>query len=49
MPDYKAPLRDIRFVLNDLLETEQHFAGLAGCEELHNRAEKSNKQGMFRD
>ncbi len=34
MPDYKAPLRDIRFILNDLLETEQHYAGLAGCEEL---------------
>lgn len=32
MPDYKAPLRDIQFVLNDLLEAEKHYASLQGCE-----------------
>ena len=34
MPDYKAPLRDIHFVLNDFLDSEQHFASLSGCEEV---------------
>lgn len=33
MPDYKAPLRDIRFVMNELLNTEQHYANLPGCED----------------
>ena len=28
MPEYKAPMRDIRFVLNELLDTEQHYAKL---------------------
>ncbi len=32
MPDYKAPLRDINFVLNDFLNSEQHYSGLSGCE-----------------
>ena len=34
MADYKAPLRDIDFVLNDFLNSEQHYAGLQGCEQL---------------
>lgn len=34
MPDYKAPLRDINFVLNDFLNSEQHYASLSGCEEV---------------
>ncbi len=34
MADYKAPLRDIDFVLKDLLNSEQHYAGLQGCEQL---------------
>jgi alkylation response protein AidB-like acyl-CoA dehydrogenase len=34
MPDYKAPLRDIDFVLNDVLQAEQHYAALQGCETL---------------
>ncbi|GAA4106973.1 acyl-CoA dehydrogenase C-terminal domain-containing protein [Zhongshania borealis] len=34
MADYKAPLRDIDFVLKDFLNCEQHYAGLTGCEEL---------------
>ncbi|WP_062261828.1 acyl-CoA dehydrogenase C-terminal domain-containing protein [Endozoicomonas arenosclerae] len=34
MPEYKAPLRDIQFVLNDLLNSEQHYAGLEGCEQV---------------
>lgn len=33
MPDYKAPLREIRFVLNELLGSEQHYAALPGCED----------------
>ena len=34
MADYKAPLRDIDFVLKDFLHCEQHYASLKGCEEL---------------
>ena len=34
MADYKAPRRDIDFVLKDFLRCEQHYAGLQGCEEL---------------
>ena len=33
MPDYKAPLRDIRFVLDEMLDNEQHYKNLPGCEE----------------
>lgn len=33
MPDYKAPLRDIQFVLDEMLESEQHYKSLPGCEE----------------
>ncbi|MEH6472192.1 MAG: acyl-CoA dehydrogenase C-terminal domain-containing protein [Halopseudomonas sp.] len=33
MPEYKAPLRDIRFVMNELLDFEQHYVGLPGCED----------------
>lgn len=33
MPDYKAPLRDIRFVMNELLESDKHYAALPGAEE----------------
>jgi len=32
VPDYRAPLRDIQFVLDDLLESKDHYAGLQGCE-----------------
>ncbi|MGJ8685877.1 MAG: acyl-CoA dehydrogenase C-terminal domain-containing protein [Spongiibacteraceae bacterium] len=35
MTDYKAPLRDIDFVLKEFLNSEQHYAGLQGCEELN--------------
>lgn len=34
MPDYKAPLRDIQFVLKDLLDAPAHYAGLPGGEEV---------------
>lgn len=34
MPDYKAPLRDIEFVMREVLDSDQHYAGLTGCEEL---------------
>ena len=34
MPEYQAPLRDIRFVLHDLLDAPAHYAGLPGAEEL---------------
>lgn len=33
MPDYKAPLRDIKFVMNELLDSEQHYANLEGAED----------------
>ena len=33
MPEYKAPLRDIRFVRNDLLNYADHYANLPGAEE----------------
>ncbi len=32
MPAYKAPLRDIQFVLNDLLDSDSHYASLSSCE-----------------
>ena len=34
MPDYRAPLRDIRFVMNELLDAEKHYHSLSGCEEV---------------
>ena len=33
MPEYKAPLRDIQFVLNEMLDNEQHYQNLPGCED----------------
>ncbi|MCL6414933.1 phenylacyl-CoA dehydrogenase [Aestuariirhabdus sp. Z084] len=33
MPEYKAPLRDIRFVRDELLGFEEHYATTPGCEE----------------
>ncbi|MGQ7274320.1 acyl-CoA dehydrogenase C-terminal domain-containing protein [Marinobacter sp. V034] len=33
MPEYKAPLREIKFVMNELLNSEQHYAGLEGAED----------------
>ncbi|WP_150302823.1 phenylacyl-CoA dehydrogenase [Pseudomonas saliphila] len=33
MPDYKAPLRDIRFVRDEVLGYEEHYKSLPGCEE----------------
>ena len=33
MPEYKAPLRDMRFAMNELLNIEQHYATLPGGEE----------------
>ncbi len=33
MPEYKAPLRDIDFVLNDVLNAEKHYQDLPDCEE----------------
>ncbi len=33
MADYKAPLKDLEFVLYDMLDYEQHYASLPGCEE----------------
>ncbi len=29
MPQYKAPLRDMQFVLHELLNAEEHYAKLA--------------------
>ncbi|WP_415911598.1 acyl-CoA dehydrogenase C-terminal domain-containing protein [Neptuniibacter sp. QD37_11] len=33
MPEYKAPLRDMDFVLNEVLNAEQHYQSLSGCED----------------
>ncbi|WP_415889273.1 acyl-CoA dehydrogenase C-terminal domain-containing protein [Neptuniibacter sp. SY11_33] len=33
MPEYKAPLRDMDFVLNEVLNAEQHYQNLSGCED----------------
>ncbi|MDP0561356.1 MAG: acyl-CoA dehydrogenase C-terminal domain-containing protein [Candidatus Endonucleobacter sp. (ex Gigantidas childressi)] len=33
MPEYKAPLRDIRFVRNDLLNYTDHYTNLPGAED----------------
>ncbi|MDC0661711.1 acyl-CoA dehydrogenase C-terminal domain-containing protein [Marinobacter sp. SS21] len=33
MPEYKAPLREIKFVMNELLNSEQHYANLDGAED----------------
>lgn len=33
MPEYKAPLRDIKFVMSELLNSEQHYASLEGAED----------------
>jgi alkylation response protein AidB-like acyl-CoA dehydrogenase len=33
MPEYKAPVRDISFVMNEVLESEKVYQGLSGYEE----------------
>jgi alkylation response protein AidB-like acyl-CoA dehydrogenase len=33
MPEYRAPLRDMRFVMNELLESEALYQTLPGCED----------------
>ena len=33
MPDYKAPVSDIRFVVNEVLESEKVYQKLPGYEE----------------
>lgn len=33
MPDYKAPVRDMRFVVNEVLDSEKLYQTLPGCEE----------------
>ena len=35
MTTYKAPLRDMRFVMEDVLDYERHYASLPGCEEVN--------------
>jgi hypothetical protein len=34
MPEYKAPLRDMKFVMDELLNAGDHYAALSGCAEL---------------
>ena len=34
MPQYKAPIRDINFVLKNVLKADEHFASLVGREEV---------------
>ncbi|NND69625.1 MAG: acyl-CoA dehydrogenase, partial [Halioglobus sp.] len=33
MPQYKAPVRDMRFIVNEVLESEKLYQSLPGCEE----------------
>ncbi len=33
MPDYKVPMRDIQFAMNEVLDFPAHYATLPGCEE----------------
>ena len=33
MPEYRAPLHDIDFLLNDVFASDAHYASLTGCEE----------------
>ncbi|MBY4677766.1 acyl-CoA dehydrogenase C-terminal domain-containing protein [Marinobacterium arenosum] len=33
MPEYKAPQRDMQFVLNEVLDVENHYQNLPGCDE----------------
>src|SRR5690606_8985379 len=33
MPEYKAPLRDIRFVRDEVLGYEEHYQSVPGCED----------------
>lgn len=33
MADYKVPMRDMQFVMNELLDFESHFQSLPGCED----------------
>ncbi len=35
MTTYKAPLRDMRFVMQDLLNFERHYQSLPGCDEVN--------------
>ena len=35
MTTYKAPLRDMQFVLQDLLNIEKHYQSLPDCEEVN--------------
>ena len=32
MPDYKAPLRDIKFVMNELLDSEKHYENIGATD-----------------
>ena len=34
MSQYRAPLRDMQFVIKELLGVEDHYARLSGCEEV---------------
>ena len=34
MPQYRAPIRDMQFVIRDLLGVEDHYASLSGCEQV---------------
>ena len=35
MSTYKAPLRDMQFVMQDLLNLEKHYQSLPACEEVN--------------
>lgn len=48
MLEYQAPLRDLDFVLRELLESETHYASLAGCERLDGELLDALLQGAAR-
>ena len=35
MATYKAPLRDMQFVMQDLLNLEKHYQSLPACDEVN--------------
>ena len=46
MTTYKAPLRDMQFVMQDLLNFEKHYQSLPACDELNQELIDANFQLM---
>src|SRR5690606_37455061 len=53
MPEYKAPLRDIRFVRDEVLGYEEHYQSVPGCEDatpdMVNRSEEHTSELQSRE